>query len=123
MLAYNPANQVVKKRKPSELIPRVGKNVAAQRKMLGLTQDQFAGLVDVEVETISRIERGATAPSLALLEEIAVQLEIPIAELLDSGPVKRISEAEIVSNLVGKMKPKDRSFVVDFVRLFFERSR
>jgi transcriptional regulator with XRE-family HTH domain len=60
---------------------RLGQRIARQRRAMGLTQAQLADKVDVEPETISRIETGARSASLALLVLVARALEVKLDEL------------------------------------------
>ncbi|MFZ6776980.1 helix-turn-helix domain-containing protein [Undibacterium sp. Ji83W] len=116
-----PANNVVTKRKPSQLPSRIGKNVATKRKNLGLTQEQLAARVGVEVETISRLERGVHSPSLAMLEILSEELNIAIADLLEEKALVPTPESEIIATYLNKLKVKDRLFLTDFVKLYFQR--
>lgn len=43
----------------AELGRRLGRAIADRRKALRLTQDDLAGLVEVDAETVSRFERGS----------------------------------------------------------------
>ncbi|ALY08094.1 conjugal transfer protein [Bacillus phage vB_BhaS-171] len=45
-----------------------------------LTQQQLADMVKVEVSYISKIETGKRKPSIALLEQIANALDVPIRD-------------------------------------------
>ena len=51
-----------------------GKNVRNYRKANGLTQEQLAERVNVSMETIGKIERGAAAPTFTTAERIAEAL-------------------------------------------------
>lgn len=93
-------------------------NIAVRRKELGLTQEGLAERVGVDTETISRFERGATAPSLATLEILASQLEITIAELLSEESPEPIAEAQLVSTLMSGLKGKERGYLLDLIRLY-----
>jgi transcriptional regulator with XRE-family HTH domain len=87
----------------------LGRNIAKHRKAAGLTQAQLAERVDVQPETISRIESGKS-PSLDLLAQISDVLELELHELFrvndDNDPkvraigrvlwyVSRLSTSEI----------------------------
>ncbi len=111
------------KRKSTKLTERVGRNVAAQRKSLGITQEQLATQVGVEPVTISRIERGVNVPSLTMLEALAGELGISIAALLDEETPAVPSEADVITTLMNKMKGKEKAFVLAFVRMYSERNR
>lgn len=106
------------KRKSGKLPTRLGMNIAVRRKELGLTQEGLAERVGVDTETISRFERGATAPSLATLEILASQLEITIAELLSEESPEPIAEAQLVSTLMSGLKGKERGYLLDLIRLY-----
>lgn len=57
-------------------------NIATQRKKLGLTQNQLAGMLGVSAQAVSKWERGISCPDISLLDEIAKALQISLAELL-----------------------------------------
>jgi transcriptional regulator with XRE-family HTH domain len=108
----------VSKRKSSQLITRLGQNIAKSRKNLGLTQDQLAEAVAVDPETIGRFERGATAPSLGRLEVIAKRLGVSISALLDEEEQTPMDEALLISGLIAGMKSKDKQFLIEFIQLY-----
>lgn len=58
-----------------------GQRIRSARKRAGLTQVALALLVDVEQNTISRIETGATAPSDDLKVRICLALDRSLDEL------------------------------------------
>lgn len=64
-----------------ELRRHWGQNVAAQRKLLFLTQRELAEKVGVTQQSISSIERGEHAPSDALKVRLVQHLEEPGAVL------------------------------------------
>jgi transcriptional regulator with XRE-family HTH domain len=47
----------------------------------GMTQEQFAEMLDMSVDFLSLIERGISAPSFETMERIAKRLRLPVAEL------------------------------------------
>lgn len=63
----------------------VGANITAKRKRMGLNQAQFAEKLGIGPDSLSRIERGLTAPRFQSLEKIALILECPVAELFLTG--------------------------------------
>ncbi|KKM15467.1 hypothetical protein LCGC14_1695770, partial [marine sediment metagenome] len=56
----------------------IGARITGVRLSRKLTQAQLAEKVDVSVETISRMERGVSFPSLRSLENIAHALDTPL---------------------------------------------
>lgn len=61
----------------------IGGQIAKLRKDRELTQGQLAELVDVSTETISRLERGVSIPSLKTLEKISESLHASLKDLFD----------------------------------------
>ena len=65
-----------------QLAREVGGIIAIRRKAKGLTQAQLAEYMDIEKESVSRIETGHIAPTLARLAQIAKLLDCEISDLL-----------------------------------------
>lgn len=72
---------------------RIGRRIAIQRKAVGLTQAQLAERVDVQPETISRIETGSQSASLGLIANVSDAIELELHELF------RLPGAESQRNL------------------------
>jgi transcriptional regulator with XRE-family HTH domain len=53
------------------------------RRQRGLTQAALARKINGHVMTISRLERGANAPSIRLLQRLAKALDVPVTRLLE----------------------------------------
>ena len=68
---------------PTEIEKLLGSRIAEIRKQQGLTQFELASLIGVAFETISRLERGVSIPSLKTLENIGNALNVPLKELFD----------------------------------------
>lgn len=64
---------------------QVGILVRHYRERSGIKQAELGDRVGKSLETIGRIERGATAPSLELLEKLATALDVEPRDLLGSG--------------------------------------
>ena len=69
----------------------IARRIKKWRKTMGLTQSQFAELVNLSEDSIGKIERGISVPTVETLKKIAEGLKIPLSEL------------------IGEMIPKDRS--------------
>ena len=93
----------------------VGQNIKANRKRLRLTQSQLAVALGVEIETISRYERGAVAPSFAQLEKMMHVLGVPAWQLFANGT--DIPDT-IVTELVRGLPRRDRDFILSYVKAF-----
>ncbi len=64
---------------------QLGERVAARRRATGLTQAELAERARVSTETVSRLERGRTMPSISLLNKIARSMGADPADLLRSS--------------------------------------
>lgn len=67
------------KRKNRELAVQIGNIIRAQRKAAGMTQAVLGETLELETETISRMENGLRLPSIEKLVEMAEVFRIPIA--------------------------------------------
>ena len=61
----------------------IGRNLLEIRKKLGLSQSQLAEKAKISTEFVSRVERGANAPSLKTLKQIADVLDVKIGTFFD----------------------------------------
>jgi transcriptional regulator with XRE-family HTH domain len=59
----------------------VGRRIAKWRRSAGWSQARLAEKVNLSTETISRLETGATMPSLTRLAAIARALDVDLADL------------------------------------------
>lgn len=60
---------------------RIGRRIKALRKQAGMTQEELAGLVHIDPQHMSRLERGVYFPSLETLELIAQSLGVLLKDL------------------------------------------
>ena len=60
----------------------LGGRIAALRKARGMTQKELAESLHISDKSVSRWERGETAPDLSLLPALAEQLDVSLDELL-----------------------------------------
>jgi transcriptional regulator with XRE-family HTH domain len=81
----------------SRLLESVAGNVQRLRKARGLTQDELARIVGVDLRTIQRIEAGELTFTIALLSELA--------EGLEAHPAELVSDAKRVRRRVGRPSP------------------
>ncbi len=103
----------------------IGSSIARVRKDREMTQAQLAELIDTAVETISRLERGVSIPSLKTLVKISRALHIPIKELLDveTTHVKRasVNESEKLLAYLQTKKPEDIRMCYRILKNIFEQ--
>ncbi|MFD1191578.1 helix-turn-helix domain-containing protein [Phenylobacterium conjunctum] len=60
---------------------RVGRNLQARRRELGLSQEELAHRAEVHQTYLSGVERGRRNPSVVVLQRIAVALSCDIEDL------------------------------------------
>lgn len=100
----------------------VGRNIQKRRQELGLTQSQLAQVLGVEVETVSRYERGVVAPSFPQLEKVCDVLQIQAWTLFSDGTEVPSAEGGI-GELLQALQSRDRDFIVSFVKSYVEHHK
>ncbi len=96
-----------------KFLATLGQKIAAARKLKGLTQNDLAEAANVEPETISRFERGMTAPSLQRLIEIASVLGVGLHTLLTSAsPLKQDGLIALEAQM-NKLSTRDQAIVLE----------
>lgn len=103
------------KRYHTELAFRLGRNLAHARRQAGLTQEQLAERIQVEITTVSRYETGTTLPSLVTLEAMAAVLHVTIANLLAEEAPQGSAVGKRVLTLLESLPPAKQRFVADMV--------
>lgn len=93
-----------------ELRTRFGMLVAANRRRLGLTQEELSSRADISVDMISRIEAGATGARFTTIDKLARAMSVDPAEFftpdLPEGALQRRQLTQVVSRLA-KLSDKD----------------
>lgn len=105
-----------------ELGRDLGRAISERRKALKLTQDDLAGVVDVDAETISRIERGSTLPSLRRLLTIADALGAGVGELLGEASPLATDRARALTEAMSELDERDQQLLLDFTKLLQSRA-
>lgn len=69
---------------PSEkdVIKRFGEEVRKTRKERGLSQEELAGAIEMDLTSINEIEQGHRSPKLITIYKIAKALKVPAKDLL-----------------------------------------
>ena len=65
-----------------------GKFIKAKRESLGLTQQDLSAKMNIDYQSISRLERGKVAPTLYWCYGLASALDIELPTLLQDFKVK-----------------------------------
>ena len=91
-----------------------GDNIKKQRRMKNLTQQQLGDLINKNIRTIQKYEKGDTTPSIDVLNDIANALDIDINVLTNTNDDKedklnKYKEYAIKDKFLyyDKMNPKD----------------
>lgn len=106
-----------------EIGKRLGRAIAERRKALGFSQDDLAGMIEVDAETISRFERGAVLPSLQRLWRVAEALQTGMGDLLSEASELPSDQARKLAATLQELDVKDRQFLLDFANLLRARAR
>lgn len=64
---------------------KIGNFIAEKRRILGFTQQQLAGLLNVSFQAVSKWENGTTYPNIEILKNLATVLNVSVDELLDGS--------------------------------------
>ena len=75
---------------------KIGRLISKRRNDLGYTQDELGEILGVTGKAVSKWERGLSSPDVSLINRIAVELKLSIAQLLEG----RITDFELSSNLI-----------------------
>jgi transcriptional regulator with XRE-family HTH domain len=98
----------------------VGKNIHACRKQSGMTQNELAQELGVEVETVSRYERGVLAPSFPQIEKICAVFNVAAWVLFSDGSDVATAQDMAIVELFKGLSPRDRDFIRSYVQAYAE---
>ena len=102
---------------------KLGLRIAERRKSLNWTQDQLAERLEVDAETVSRFERGATVPSLVTLDRLAAVLKVSIADLLTDASATPTDQAIRISAWLESLPADDSDYVLEQIKGLCEHLR
>lgn len=103
----------------SEFLRKLGGAIAAQRRVLKLTQEKLAERMGTSPEWISQVERGVGRPSVEMLLKLAQALETTPAALVEtacSGSPTIGSEAVELVTLVRRLDVRATRVLLDVAR-------
>lgn len=86
----------------------LGKRIVANRKHLGLTQDQLAEKLGVTAQAVSKWENDQSCPDITMLPKLASIFGITTDQLLGITPQEPVHQAEVVAE---EDEPEDVRFV------------
>jgi len=110
----------------SDIEKQIGARITQIRLSRKLTQAQLAEKANLSVETISRMERGVTFPSLKTLENIACSLDTHLKNFFDFGkeqPRDQNFEREIakLSAFLRTLETKEITLVYEILKVVFRK--
>ncbi len=106
---------------PEDFRQKLGRAIAERRKLGKLTQDDLAGLVEVDAETVSRFERGISLPSLERLWVIADALDVGMSDLLSEASTLPNDQTRKLLAVLEGLAAADQRLLMDFAQLLQKR--
>lgn len=84
----------------------LGRKISRMRKDKKLSQAEFAVLMNRDINTLSKIERGVINPKITTLINIAKGLDVTLIELLNIDNLKVIpgTRERLINDIVQKLK-------------------
>ena len=112
---------MVATRLENQIAKRIGRAIAKQRAIKNLTQEQVAESLNVEQETISRFERGATLPPLLRLIDLAELFDVPLDTFVRASSGRPLDQAADIAASLNKISEEDREWVREWVLQMCEK--
>lgn len=89
----------------------ISKRIRELRKAMKLTQSQFAEMVNLSEDSIGKIERGVSVPTIDTLNKIAEGLKITLSEVLEETLQKVKSQNQAIADFIKYLKTKSNEDV------------
>jgi transcriptional regulator with XRE-family HTH domain len=89
-----------------KLVEIVGKNIAAQRQRLGISQKELAVRLGITQDAMNRMEKGIIAPKMSRLPDLATALTCTVPFLFRSHDEETTELAEAIA-IILKTLPHD----------------
>ncbi|MGJ7553425.1 helix-turn-helix domain-containing protein [Variovorax sp. RB3P1] len=103
------------KDRESALAVKVGKAIADRRKAVPMTQEELGTTLNLGIEAISRMERGAIMPSIPRLVEVAEALGCPVQDLLLISSDRSTEHAMQLAQKLSPLSAQDRDMILEIV--------
>ena len=94
----------------------IGNRIRDLRTAMKLTQSQFAELVGLSEDSIGKVERGISVPTIDTLMKMAEGLKVTLAELLGEPQQKAEGKNKILNDFIKYLRTKPP----DDIRLIHE---
>ncbi|QJP98790.1 XRE family transcriptional regulator [Herbaspirillum rubrisubalbicans Os34] len=106
------------KKSPLPLAKVLGENIAMLRKQRSMTQAQLAAAIGIEIETLSKYERGILGPRIAQLQKICAILEVAAWTLFVSVEEQSAFPGFIFAEQIQALSLKDRKTLQRLIELY-----
>ncbi|MCS4296078.1 transcriptional regulator with XRE-family HTH domain [Comamonas sp. BIGb0152] len=110
-------------KKTEPITKRVGNRIAELRQSRKWSQAELANCLQVESETINRLESGTSTASLQTLESLAAALQVRISDLIVEPSVAPDHQAMQISAWLSELEPVDHALVTGVIQQLCERMR
>lgn len=100
-------------------INNLGIEIKKNRKLLKLTQEQLAELIDVNPHYIYEIEKGLKIPSLPVLVAISEQLHVSIDNLLITNVQNADNDNDELDRLIKNLNDTQRLNLAKVIRSLY----
>lgn len=103
----------------SNLKKLIGKKIQKLRKLVGLSQEKLAERIDLETNSLSKIETGNRFPSLATLEKLSYYLNLKYSDFFDFE--NNEETCSIIQSIIVElkdMKEHEQNFVLNFIKFY-----
>lgn len=94
----------------------LGRNIAEERKKLGMNQRELAHELGITQDALSRIEKGKMAPKMSRLEDFATVFKCPISRLFLTEAEKQHNHDLLITECMSKLPPVGRAALFDLVK-------
>ena len=101
--------------KPVKLVKKVGRAIARQRKLAGLTQAQVSRELGIETETVSRLETSAISATLERLEQLSELFNCPVEVFFQEENEDVEGLAKHIAGMLKALKAEEQKLLVKFV--------
>lgn len=100
-------------------INNLGVEIKRNRKLLKLTQERLAELIDVNPHYIYEIEKGLRIPSLPVLIAICEQLHVSIDSLLITNVQNTVRDNDELDRLIKNLNDTQRVSLANVIRSLY----
>lgn len=101
---------------------KIGKRIQARREEMGMSQEQLAEVVELTPLSISYIETGRNAPSMAkfirIVNALEVSADILLVDVLDYGYKIKASQFE---EIIRQLSPDKREQIFDVISVLIKK--